>query len=582
MITNEEHHSADQMADAACKVYNALLSACRILALYPAGHVLSVSAAEQLHAGIHAYLKSFGTLRFDIERDSILSAGIPLSKTPIEERNPVFSLFRDGIRWLEFAEGLSVEELAGILGIINRYSVLDAEPEGDIAVSFWEAQFPHLRYDVTDFAFTLPEIAPGSGVHDSERRLGSNRTVFTSKQLVRMDLFQTPGQKARHEQPLPTNPMPDMPPPLSADASYLSPEEMRALRERVAIEEQADPTAYIDALLDSLLQHEEKESAEWILAALAEEFTISMRRRDFDASLKILTGIEQIGEYTAGRIPWTGTVLQGFFRKISSAESLVILKEIWCGIDPKQLDTFGQILKRLHPAASVSIAPLLLFAYAPELQQLLEDVLIYLINRDVQPLRTLLAHPDNRLLERLVALISRLDNNRAFPLLLQLAQHQNVKLRRLAVSTIVASEPGRLKDLFGLFVRDEEASIRHLILEHLGHSRNEVAERLLLSYLQYGPLKKAPEALVMACYVALGRCGSARAIPFLRKTLLTWGWVPGYRRLLHRAAASIALCNLDLPEAKTVLMEAARSWYPGIRRLACKAWGVSAYEERGH
>ena len=61
---------------------------------------------------------------------------------------------------------------------------------------------------------------------------------------------------------------------------------------------------------------------------------------------------------------------------------------------------------------------------------------------------------------------------------------------------------------------------------------------------------------MIECFRALGRCGSSRSIPWLRETLLGRRWLPGKKRAARRKGAQIALEELEIPQARSVLEEA--------------------------
>ena len=90
---------------------------------------------------------------------------------------------------------------------------------------------------------------------------------------------------------------------------------------------------------------------------------------------------------------------------------------------------------------------------------------------------------------------------------------------------------------------------------------------MLLNYLRGNSAQKDP-AHILACYEALGRCGSNTAVPFLRRILLSRGWnsFMGSGKLIFREGAAIALALLDTPEAKDVLQKASTSRFSVISK----------------
>ncbi|MGD1972930.1 MAG: hypothetical protein PVG73_02600, partial [Desulfobacterales bacterium] len=78
---------------------------------------------------------------------------------------------------------------------------------------------------------------------------------------------------------------------------------------------------------------------------------------------------------------------------------------------------------------------------------------------------------------------------------------------------------------------------------------------------------------ILACYEALGKCGSTRSIPLLKATLQERSWweIFNLAGSPHRRGAALALAALNNPEADKILMQASRSLFPPIKRAARRA-----------
>ena len=139
----------------------------------------------------------------------------------------------------------------------------------------------------------------------------------------------------------------------------LTPQEKVILKEMILQEEDADLSSYLDALMDSLLQHREKENFEIILEVLSEEFTGSLARGDFIVTLKILQGLRYVLDICQAEIPWAGLLIEEFFLNASGLESLAPLKEVWRHLDSENTGIVGQIFKLLNPQAIHTLVSLL-------------------------------------------------------------------------------------------------------------------------------------------------------------------------------------------------------------------------------
>jgi hypothetical protein len=556
-LTSIGNGASEQELDAIKRIFASLLLANKNLSLYPHGHSICLNSINQLHTQLTAFLHTYGTLRLEIERERIVSRGEGISSGFPDEGTLHFTLFRDGIQWLEFMDGIAHKELHDILLMVNNYTKLSAEPEGDIVTAFWEAQFPHIQYEVAEFFW------------DGDQQTG-NRTfdLTAEKSTAPLREKNLEGSEIQSD------------PAIDQASLALTPQEKVRLKEMICLEEEADLTSYLDALMDSLLQHREKETFSIILEVLAEDFTGSLARRDFIVTLKILQGLRYVLGICKEEIPWAGPSIEEFLVTVSDTQSLSPLKEGWNLIDSEEAETLGQIFKLLHPQAIRTLGVLLLQIQPMPLRSMLLDSISCLSSRDMRPLEWLLDNSDDKIVEKLVPVIVSLEGEQSLKYLMKLTHHPSERVRREAIKGIFTRDPVHVKDIFNL-IDDKEDSIRQLVLKQLGQSRNDVVEELLLSYLRKTTFSKNEENHVILCFRTLGKCGSSRSVTFLRETLLRWGWMPGFWRSAQRRGAAIALKTLGISEAEQILKHAGQSIYPGLRDIVRKVMRESSHSGGG-
>jgi HEAT repeat protein len=150
----------------------------------------------------------------------------------------------------------------------------------------------------------------------------------------------------------------------------------------------------------------------------------------------------------------------------------------------------------------------------------------------------------------------------------------------MAVKAIGQARGNQTSAIFE-FIDDPDASVRHVILTQMGRSRNEIAEDLLMQYIQNRNFSVAQSEHIMECFRTLGKCGSSRSVPFLRKTLLHRKWMAGLRKSAYRESAALALVALKIPEARQVIEAAGRSLHLGLRRIAREAGREYFQKNRG-
>jgi hypothetical protein len=551
------NNSSEEELNAAKKILSSLLLACKNLSLYPPGHTISTNSINHLHVQLSGFLPKYGPLRLEIERERIVSKSGLISEGLPDEGTPHFALFQVGIRWLEFMVGIEQEELHDILIILEKYSKLSSDSEGDIVTAFWEAQFSHLQYEVAEFSWGDDPEEVENGIFD-----------HTEEKAIEMQLREFKLEEPETEEC----------PSINYTDLVLTQQEKEILKEMVRQEEEADLTAYLDALMDSLLQHREKENFKIVLEVFLEEFTGSLARGDFIITHKIMQGLLYVLDICKAEIPWAGPSIEEFFLNASSLESLAPLKEVWGHLDSENAGILGQIFKLLKPQAISTLVSLLPQTQPAPLHQILLDSIIFLVSQDIRSLESMLNNSDEMLVEKLVPVIVDLPGGQSLRYLIRFTRHPSSRVRTGAVKGIFRRDPGRVKDIFNM-IDDQDDSIRQLVLEQLGRERDETVEYLLLSYLRKIKFSNHEEKHLLLCFRTLGKCGSLRSVSFLRETLFKWGWMPGYWRSAPRRGAAIALVALDIPEAELVLKDARRSLFPSLRAIVRKIRQECSTEE---
>jgi hypothetical protein len=535
---------AKEELEAACKVLASLQLARKNYSLYPEGHTICTNSLEQFQRLLEAYLCEHGNLRFDVEKDQLIFMGVPIHSVSQEEGELPFTLFRDGILWIMFTDGIEAWETKDFLRIINKYSTLSDEPEGDVVTDLWETQFPHIKYEIVDFFWGSEQESDFTPFDDIQK---ADPVKLRESDLEEMKSLADPE--------------------IDPASLVLTQEEKAAIREMVLLEEEQEPIAYLDALIDSLLEHREQENFEIIIEVLAEEFQDSLTRADLDLTLRILQSLQYILKKFVHEIPWAKPLIEDFFIRVSSTECLGPLQAIWPGIDSTQADTIKKIFIHLQPEAIHTLGAILLKNPSLQLQKLLLAKIVELASQDIDPLESLLKSPKEELVQRLVSVLVYLKGHRSLNALIKLIHHPSERVRQIALKGLLQRDPTRFKDMF-TFIDDKDEAVRHMILKNMGHSRNHVAEKLLRDYLEHHKFKNDDSEHVIYCFRTLGQCGSQYSIPFLSRTLLSRGLMPGFHSPVHRQGAAIALSLMEIKEAQQILKKAGRSLYPSVRRIA--------------
>ena len=527
-----------------------LIIAMKNYALYPEDNEIVQTSVENVATCLDELLNNYGDFRFHVKRDRLLFRDEILHQGTPDVGNIAFVLYRDSILWVEFQKGIELTEVTGFLRLVNQYRETGEESEGDLVTALWEAQFPHLRYEASDIF------------------LGDETEVDLSLLAVTDEDHRDREERQEEEQEtIQTIADPEM----SAVMWELSLEEKKELEAMILADENRDSTeGVLEVLMVILKEHVEENDLEDILKFLRGTFRNLLSKVEFEPGLKLLEDLHEIRKSCTTDRLWVRPMLDQFFTELSGYQVLSVLQEVWPVLEILDAHRFllRQILLRLPPKAILTIGPLSLEVSSPSVRHELTKAIGTLANRDIEPLERLLNHRDQNLVLKMVPVLKDLEGDRPSELLLELVRNPSERIRRAALDTLMARDRQLLKEVF-LLIEDDSAPVRKLMLDFMGKERNEVVEDLLLDYLEKRKFQRHDNQHLLACYRVLGRCGSARSIPFLSRTLLNRGWVPGFGRSTHRQGAATALKALGLDEPHEILDKASRSVFPSVR-LACR------------
>jgi HEAT repeat protein len=204
-------------------------------------------------------------------------------------------------------------------------------------------------------------------------------------------------------------------------------------------------------------------------------------------------------------------------------------------------------------------------------------VIVQLGRRDIGPLEKIAEQNSQEIGDKLMVILNCLQGDRVNKILFKMCDNPSNKVRIKAINELVERDPRYVQKLFSL-IDDPSKEIRACILAAFAKHKSGVLENLLLNYLQENSVQK-DLTHILACYKALGYCGSNRAVPFLRRILLSRGWnsFMGSGKPVFREGAAIALALLDTQEAKNVLQQASKSRFKVIRKAFDRTKPISVF-----
>lgn len=541
---------------AAKDVIVAFLTSLKNYDLYPPGHTFSQNFLTSTYGRLNNFLSRYGEFKFSIEPKRLLYKEVPIYETQSGEDNFAF-LYRDGLLWIEFHSGLTLEETKTFLTILNKFKVLHDEPEDDIVTALWDENMAHIKYEAKElFTEDVPLL-------DFSRlnQISVNRIAAESD----------PGESSAAGPEEPDNILDLLPEEGHHQWWSFSPEEIETLREMVREAEQSVRNSdVLQVLFFVLTKQDIAEDFGVVLDSLKFEWRTEIEHGNLARVVHHLTILKTLKESPQSGREWVTELLASFFANISAEGFLSSLEKGLAhlnGNNPAELHIFRKFLRLLETNALSSLCSLVPQIKAQEVRDVLFAGMVHLGKRDLTPLKNLLDHENDLIALIATQVLSKTKSAEAAKLLANALQHSSSRVRRFALRAYLKVETPCVGEIFTI-IDDPDVTTRAIFLDFLGRERDEKVEKLLLNYLEREPHQGVDEDHVHKCFMALGRCGSRHSLPFLKKTLLDQSWklILKTGQTAHQQGAILALSRLQVREATEVLKQGAASLVPVIRK----------------
>ncbi len=520
-------------------------------ALYPENHSISQKSLSTTNESLEEYLAGHELLRLNIEEGKLLFQGEIVHQDKPDEPFLTTPLFRDGIQWFEFREGLDIGELNTFLNLLTKHRAFREEAEDDLSTALWEADLPHLNYKVDDAIWMGEPIVEFSNLKASpiSREQAEERTLESPTFAKKVNLSETEEG--------------------SFKLNFTDENKIKAM---IHEEEARNCTKdCLDVLALILREQQSPEDYLTVIDFLVGEVQYALSQCEFDYVLNFLESIENLSQTAPPDNPWLRNLSANFRQRISSPEVLTVLEQVWSQINTATdalMNGLSKFLLMLPPEVIYTLIPMLPRMKYPRVENMFVEVIAIHAGAGLINITGLVDTMDERFVQRFITTFGVVGADNTTKLLFDFTRHTSTKVREYAIHALAERDYENICKLFSR-IEDEQPAIQHLICKHLGQQRSSTAEKLLLAYLEKKRHKTTNREHLLDCYRALGRCAGPQAIPVLQKILLQRDWksLLGLSRNPHRQGAALSL--LLMPKewnTKIILNSAAQSFFPGIRR----------------
>jgi hypothetical protein len=551
--------SGKDAVEIAKHVISSLLLAVKMSSLYPEDHPLYKTALTSLQDHLDAFLEEYGELEFRVEKTQLFFEDEVVHKGEAKDGDLAFALFRDGITALVFQNEWEAWEIRLFVGILCKYKSISEEAEGDIVTAMWEAELPHIQYESAEHILEADLETEFSLSESEDRTLGRLPPLKEGDGPSPLDTAGGDPETVSHPSPLPT---------IDLASTALTHEEIGGLVEMTRREEERDAIREIlNIMSDLLIGRQDERVCDVVFQFLEEELYACFARKDFEVTLRILKGLSRIYNLCEETQHLSRARIKELFNTASSPDFLAPLTDVFPTMSATDIEKAKEVLLLLSSKAVHALTPMITKSESSLVRKMLSDVVVELAEGDADPLVEALKKTDENLLHLVVPILGRLEDDRSSEVLIELAAHRSERVRIEVLRAIMARNLW-VPEKIGPLRDDESELIRELIVEYFGSRRSESAEAVLLSFLQKQRIRDKESAHLSPYIRALGRCGSAKSVPYLKNILFKGGLISRFRESALREAAAYALLDLGTKESESILKHASQSRFAGIRSSA--------------
>jgi hypothetical protein len=556
-------------------VVQLLAGAVKHHSLYPENHSIAKQHLRKIFTTLNSYLGQHQDLHLTVHKTDILFDDEVVHHGQNDENDIAYLLGRDGIEWIEFLQEIEQWEIQALLRLINDNRRSDIDNDGNIATALWEKDLPHVEYKTLDLtALDIPmlnfqafRVAPDVPAVADDSDQGDESSEISETEDEYQEEWETPSLALT-----------------APDTSLWQLTELEQFQLDALIrkeEEGADTSSIIDILFILLLLQNDIREAQDIIEFLQDRFQNCLQQQQFKYALRILTTLKKIDSAQDKRQEQLHPLITDFFQAVSRPESLRDLEVFFISPDislpENEIEALWKLLRILPEDVLKALA---LLSTKVDLQRFgLPFISLFELFGEKNPaiLANIISDLDEKVCLLLFPLVNKIRQEHAVPIVTAMALHVSKPVRSKALQLLLKWDSVDARVLFPL-IDDPDPLIHKTILSRIGQQRNPNMELMLCQHIQDNLNKDYDRLHILTCYQTLGKTGSMRCIPFLKKCLFqksSLGTLFTSGGGAHKEGAALALVILQLEDAQQIVQEGASSLIPDVRSACRKALGGS-------
>lgn len=546
----------------------------RAYRLYNANNATVVRMMDELWRGLGELLEVEPELQISVEPDALRMGDSVVLEAGDSDDSIPFALYRDGIRRLEFLQGLPKEELQ-ILVEATSLGLSFAGTGDDVVSLLWRSDLSHITYVVVDTTIVESEGQP------QPRRGDAPTSVDAQINALLANLYghtvEGDGHLSLHLDgaDLPAKMVAEALADVDAMAAGLHP--MRHLGARAIYRDDLDREVAeegdfaisvrgLEGALRSFAQPLPMAEARTLADALLRMLDTALLEDRFQVATGIVNGVRHSGQ--------SRTLVGGWMDEVVSEART---RHVGAAFNSPQAteETRAAALDYFRACGAWVVEPLL--AMLPgvtdaQLRRAVSQLLLEIGIIDASPVKAMLQNEQAYVAQEAVYLMAHLASDGGYEALSGAAQHPSPLVRLAVVEQLgrLAEAPGR--ELAAMLAHDPDPKVQAAAIRALarypGHSALVVVEGLVHRAALEGQAFEVKRA-ALECFAALGQ---ARAVQILHRYIREGeGFLTGREAEEIAVAAAGALGRIRSVAAVEILRRAAMSRNKRLKETAKRA-----------
>lgn len=530
------------------------LKTCR---LYEANNPTVARFLVDLADALRKYGEQHGAMTLRFTADDVLCHGASVYLARSRDDNLAWPFYRDGIRALTLAPGITAEEVNALIRALVSHTAV-AEPDSDLVTALWEAHLDHV--DV-DYVPAESEVSAGEDAVDedpmpwpqAEEEPEAATDPAVTEKRTEADASRSDDWSIRERT-------------AEVEAGFLELEtlalnEVKRFHEEYRDEHQVPLTTTAIAIVQALLAADIDEQDTMELAS----FLPRVLRETLEAGrwLESAETLALLASHARGR--WS---IETFGQELLQPISVSHLATRLDVQDAGEVRDFLELARFVGELEVDLLVAVLAQSEYRRTRRLVAEAIVQRCRDNPERLAPWLADPRWQVVRNVVHMLGMIGGPGVVPLLETVARHPEPRVRYGVVASLGETPPASARHALLAMLEGADSRTFVSVMQHLARDRDTTVARHLFAMVLEPEFDRRPGPEKRAVYDALAGTAGDEMVPVLEAELHRGGWF-ALQLDDHRIALARCLARIGTLDSMRALERGAQSKRAAVRR-ACE------------